>query len=325
VNGKISLSVLIAFAIVILMFIVLYNFTDLPKFEGHDTNHPFYTQELNPGKKKIFLLGSSHVARINATLVDDLISKKHGNYVVYNLAIGSDNPLRRFNTLQQIISLEPEMVFYGVSIRDFHSPSDESILPDPKQLFEDMLYSTYPSISLINPKLFSRTVIISIFSNTWNAENFKDSDLEKRQSSLRNTPFYNLPQNYTKIATEEELKNLSLKEPMSRWQIGDISNNQQLLFFKEMMKTFKENNVKVVLFITPLSKNFLEILPDSEEKTFDIILQDLSEEFDVKIYDLKDKYTDLAIWANPTHITFTETAMIFSKDIAEIISSEIDS
>jgi len=91
------------------------------------------------------------------------------------------------------------------------------------------------------------------------------------------------------------------------------------------MKTFRENNVKVVLFTTPLSKNFLEILPDSDEQTLDIILQNLSEEFDVKIYDLKDKYTELSIWRDPTHIVNSETAMIFNKDIAEIISSEIDS
>jgi len=322
-NGKIFLSVSIAFATVLLLFTALYNVTDLPIFEGYDKNHPFYTQELEPGKKKIFLLGSSHVGSINATLVDDLISKKHGNYVVYNLAMNGDDPQRRFNTIQQIISFEPEIVLYGVSIRDFHSPYDQSILPDPKQLFEDMFYSANPSVSLINPKLFSRTFIISITSKIWNVEDFFSNNT---MVSIPNTPFLNLPENYTKIATKEELKKLSPKELMlPKWQMGDISNNRQLSFFKEMMKTFRENNVKVVLFTTPLSKNFLEILPDSDEQTFDIILQDISEEFDVKIYDLKDKYAELSIWRDPTHIANTETAMIFNKDIAEIISSEIDS
>jgi len=143
-----------------------------------------------------------------------------------------------------------------------------------------------------------------------------------------NSPFFLLPENYTKIATEDELKNEAPEELMykTKWQVGDLSSgNQQLFFFKEMIKTLRENNVKVVLFTTPLSKNFLEILPDPEEKNLDIILQDISEEFDVKIYDLTYKYTDLAIWADPTHITFAETATIFSKDIAEIISLEIDS
>ena len=324
-NGKISLSVLTAFAIVILMFIVLYNYTDLPKFEPHDKNHPFYTQEFDPVKKKIFILGSSHLTSINATLVDDLISKKHDNYVVYNLAINSDTPLRRFNTLQPIISLEPEIVVYGVNIRDFHAPYDLSILPDTKKMLEDMLYSANPSLSLINPKLFSRTVIISFFSDSWNVKDFFSNNTKL---SVANSPFFLLPENYTKIATEDELKNKAPEELMykTKWQVGDLSSdNQQLFFFKEMIKTFKENNVKVVLFATPLSKDFLEILPDPEEKNLDTILQDLSEEFDVKIYDLTYKYTDLAIWADPTHITFAETGTIFSNDIAEIISLEIDS
>ena len=44
----------------------------------------------------------------------------------------------------------------------------------------------------------------------------------------------------------------------------------------------------------------------------------------IKIYEFEEKYKDLNIWYNPTHVSLHSNSTIFSTEIAEIIVQEIN-
>mgnify|MGYP000147058854 FL=1 len=50
----------------------------------------------------------------------------------------------------------------------------------------------------------------------------------------------------------------------------------------------------------------------------------MTEEFEIKMYNFTNKYSDLNIWQNPTHVSYNMDAIIFSEDIANIIIQEVD-
>jgi len=77
------------------------------------------------------------------------------------------------------------------------------------------------------------------------------------------------------------------------------------------------------LFV-PYPRVFLDTLDDSDFEIFTSVLDDISDEFEVPVYHLYDKYADMNIWTDFTHISLNKTAIIYTSDLAQIISSEIE-
>ena len=126
----------------------------------------FYSQHFDSDSHKILILGSSHVGQLNTTLVNEIISQRHPNYVVYNLASAGDTPQKRLKSISQIISLKPDMILYGVSYRDFDISSADYPLPDLKKITSDFINrlnqgQVFPE----NPRLTSTYVIRDIFEH----------------------------------------------------------------------------------------------------------------------------------------------------------------
>ena len=55
------------------------------------------------------------------------------------------------------------------------------------------------------------------------------------------------------------------------------------------------------------------------------ILDEISSEFDIPIYNFTNNYASLDIWADPSHVAFNKNSIIYSDDIAKMILKEIDS
>jgi len=87
--------------------------------ENKLTKKNFFSSNF-PEQQTIFLLGSSHMGIINVTRVNDMMVDD--NITVYNLAEPGNSPSVRIKQLEQIISAKPEIVFYGLSYRDFQFP-----------------------------------------------------------------------------------------------------------------------------------------------------------------------------------------------------------
>ena len=54
-----------------------------------------------------------------------------------------------------------------------------------------------------------------------------------------------------------------------------------------------------------------------------MIISDVEQEFNVTIYDFRDRYVDLPIWMDVTHIAYHPDSMIYSQEIADMILSEL--
>ena len=57
---------------------------------------------------------------------------------------------------------------------------------------------------------------------------------------------------------------------------------------------------------------------------FNGILDDISNEYDVKVYNFTAKYSGLKVWNNLDHIAYNENSNQFSNDVSEMILMELN-
>jgi len=281
----------------------------------------FYEQDFDPTINKILLLGSSHVGQINATHVDALISKKISPFIVYNLADTANNPSKRFSTIDEILKLKPSIVVYGVGYRDFSDKSEinkDIIFPDPQKIILDSLlltsFNNYVDF-LENPKLVTLNTIRS-FLKTQILDN--SSELVKK-----NTPFYpygeklnNIIRDNSEIEKNHDKNSIQIKI--------NLKNNPEINSLEKIIETLQQNNVIVILFSTPHHTFYTDLISDSDKNSFDLILKELSQKYDLEVYYLENKYSTLNIWVGTNHIAHNPNSMIYSEDISKMILKEFD-
>ena len=107
-NGKITLCVIISFffTFTLLFSINASSLDPTPSL----FNYQFFTQEFDPNKKIIFLLGSSNVGQLNVTKINEMVSSQHNDYEIFNLSYNADTPKIRFKSIEETISLKPKYV-----------------------------------------------------------------------------------------------------------------------------------------------------------------------------------------------------------------------
>lgn len=304
-NKKISLIVLVVFFVVFSSLFVFDNaFSDISKKR-------FYEQEFDPDKKKILIYGSSHSVQLNSTHINHKISQEEDNYIVYNMAENADKPKRRILNINNDVALNPEIIVYEISFRDFSSLKTEQAVNDYVHLI-DLIPGDFTKLETMNPKLttlqVARSVLIDILSDTPNSE----------------IPYPNNPAFSTReienIVPHDELRTMMTDE----FDYMIINNYEQIEYFKNILNELQEKNIKVIILVSPLSNYAIESLPIQEKNKFFGILEEIKNEFNVKIYDLSEKYSKLDIWRDLTHVAYNPNALIFSDEVAEIIINEIE-
>lgn len=316
-NKKIILSVLIAFSISITLFFI---FQFVFQNETYNIQKEFYSKNFNQQTKKILLIGSSHVGQINATYIEYYLSKNSQEYKVYNLADTADKPKSRLNSLNQIISIKPDIVVYGLGYRDFSENEKiikENILPDPKSIFERIFSLELYGINtefIENPKLSTLKILQGFFGIKTLVSDTIFED---------NTPFYP----YHEIKTDIIVKQAEIKENdfhEEKFIIKLPSQNTQLEALNKIISEFEKNNINTIILITPHSEFYLNSLSIENKERFDLIINELAKEHDVKILNLIDSYKNMEIWRSTNHISHNPEALIYSEDIGKMILMEIE-
>jgi hypothetical protein len=264
-----------------------------------------------------FLIGSSHVGHINVTQVNDLIHDD--SITIYNLAIGEDSPSERVNSLEQIISAKPEIIFYGISYRDFNFPYQNtvsSILLDPQQTLSSKLhdYNQLENIFPSNPQWLTRNIIDKVLKI-----NEKEPKKEPDIVVEINTPFYSYF-GAGIISTDDELKNKNI--PVKTW-VDSKTKIENIYDLKKIISEVQKHGTKVIIFTTPLHQYYLDELSNSQKNQLDFLLNDLRENHDVKIYKFEKKYSELNMWNDLTHISLHRNVTEYNYDVAEMIQIEI--
>ena len=314
-NGKITLCVIISF---FFTFTLLFS-TNASSLDPTPSlfNYEFFTQEFESDKKIILLLGSSNVGQLNVAKINEIVSSQHTDYEIFNLAYNADTPKVRFNSIEETISLKPEYVFYGVSFIDFRSPTEKENIFDIKFSFAQLLPNN--TIEKFNPKFNTIEKI---------KETFVSTDLfppPRKFFSIPNTPFFEYNEDSTTILTEEELKRGLPLSGVYASEINLTDDHQEVQHFEKIISEFQKNNIKVVIFTTPVHNLYYNALSDSVKDDFNKLLEKISNDYDVKIYDFSNEFGDMDIYWDLIHVSYNEKSLVYSESAAKIILKEIES
>jgi len=310
-----------------------------------DWEYWFNSQNFDPNKKKIYLIGASQVGRLNATYIDEYISRTNTNFEVYNLSINTDVPIKRINLLQEIIDSKPVMVVYGITFRDFlgELPNTDYALRDfigepPQDPITDVIGADKPTSILPDPgKFFYNWMDDQTMIDFSNFDNSQETILNlfglipeqnmtsKFKPASHDTPFIHNRKMMTPILDEEGM-NKSYRDFLNAGiTFNGFEEGKDIdeVTLKKIITTLKKNNIEVILFSTPFPRVYLDKIDNSDIEIFESLLEEVADEFDVIVYHLYDKYADMNIWTDVRHISMKKTANIFSSDMAKIISNEI--
>jgi hypothetical protein len=326
-SAKISLS---SFLILLVSIFLVFVFTSDNSSKSNNvdlfSSEDFFSQDFDSNKEKILFVGSSHVARVNATYVQELLVFSNYHFDVYNLGMSADTPSKRLKSIDDLISLEPSVVIYGIGFRDFSEfllkteiDKPKSILPDASQFLPQTILEIN-QVFHVNFNDFESPKIKSI-QQIKNFFNLSDN-LSNSGYLEQNTPFYAIMPKYSKAMTNAELNRVFASNAYTLSNIDPQSKNIKSL--EKIISKFHANDIPVILYTTPKSELFLDSMSIENKNLFLFILNDISKNQNIDIHFLHDKYTNEDIWNNNMHIITGSKNVIHNNDLAEIIINFLD-
>lgn len=326
-KNQILFSILISLVISIFIVVCIdLIYSEPVSVRGID--HNFYSTKFDPKKEQVFLIGSSNMGQLNVTMINEIVSKNNSSFEVYNLAIGSDNPERRLPHLEKTIALKPKLIIYGITFRDFvicgyndivcTTEKNNFFLPDINKIVIDNIPKEIQQNEL-NPQLTTLRII---------RESFGGSQLfiEENKIRLPNNVFYYIDINFhhTIIENDEELKKQSAIMKNEGLVIDTSDSSSVVKGLKIIIGSLKENNIDVVLYLVPQNgPYYLDNISDKNKENFNLMINRISSEFNIKVYNFTDRYSNDKIWGDNRHISYNPQTRIFTDDMAKIIIDEI--
>ena len=334
-NSKITLS---ALSVLLFSFLLVIFFMNTYGSSMEDNKILFYHQVFDTNEKKIFLIGSSQTGQLNEAFIQNLIFDSKSNYKIYNLSYGEDAPVERLAYINDIISAKPENVVYGIGFRDFAKGTwvfvdpdsrKESILPEPEIYFQNIersvgLFLNLDYENLKYPQSIIRNILHKIISSP--------SEYQTTEYGATLTkPFWPSFDYLGKTSTDEELRDIYVRQceqndrrcSSSYEPINPAEKNKNFIALKEIIKKLKENDIKVIIYSTPHNKYFLDSMRESDKQIFDTFLSIISDEFDIPVYRLHDRYINEQIWYDNSHVALGNNEISHNADIGQIILDEL--
>jgi len=102
------------------------------------------------------------------------------------------------------------------------------------------------------------------------------------------------------------------------------TNDINAIAFKEIISKITANNIQMMIVVNPHHSIYLDSLPAEESKMYFEFLESVSSEYDIKIIDLHDKYSNLDIWRDLVHIGHTKDTIVYYEDISKGILNNLD-
>ena len=309
-------SFLLSFSIFLVLIQIFYQEQEIALIEDEKN----YYSSIKEIDHKIFLVGGSHISAINPFFIEEFLGENNEEYEVFNLSKMANRPLREIKNIDLLISAGPEIVVYGISARDFaaiqsiNKPTVKSNqpLPDPSLFFKNWLNIQNSELLILQPDFSPKLITLKeLRGKTVNSQDYIKA------------PFFRF--DYKRdfnVMVDEKLQLQAIRDAKPV-EITSIDKNQDLLSLKKIITHLQENNIKIILFTTPQHKYVYDLVATSEKQAFEKIIVELEKSNNLEIYRFTEKYSDLEIWRNPTHIVVSKSASIFSDDIAKLILKEL--
>lgn len=327
-NLKIVFTSLMGIFVAIIIFYSIMNWYP----SNFDSTYIWIEHIKNKSEKPIILLfGSSHTGVLDTNYIQKYLTDNELDYEVYNLASPSDYPTRRAETIGYITELNPKIIFYGIEIRMFEGQPSikkeqitalqisniDSVTPNTKEVFEQMINP------LLNNDFFSKIPkspkIITLQTIKHFVRNTNQTDTLDINS---NRPFFNTEKLISPVIDLEILQKDWDKKNI-QFQGINPDTNREFQALKDLISELENKDVKVVIFATPKSNVYLNLLSVEEQKIFEQMLEEL-ENSGITVYSEYKKYANYNIWSDPAHVVENESGMIYSEDVAKIIVKEIE-
>ena len=327
-DKKIIASISIAFFVSFTLLFAMHFLSQDPRTIQNIDIHPFFSSELDSKKLPVFLMGHSHVGQLNNTKINQIISKNYEDIDIYNLAMYHDIPSKRLEQIEEIINLEPKIIFYGIAIADFLGPckysnncnfieKKERKILDPKDFLENLDISKKIGIDEMNPKFTTLKFI---------REGFTGNSLfpeQGRRLELEKNPFYVIDDTYTRITSDSVLKKSVIESSSNMIKENSIVDSNEINYLRIIIEKVQRKNIEIVLFKTPHHQYYIENIPIKAINDYEIVLEKISSEMNVNVYDFFDNYKKLPIWFDLEHVSYNKNSSIYTEDVAKMILKEI--
>ena len=305
-NGKISLAVTLAFIIALSSFIPFYEKYRVPNV-SEINNDPLFQKISQINNEKLLIIGGSAVGQLNSTHLNKVLSDKFSNHIIYNLAYNADIPTQRLDSIESTIFTNPEIIFYGISYWSFSDYYNIGNSDYPLQ-------SLFTNIFEINPKATTLNALKIILGN--------DVGLFPSQEYVSEvTPFY--PYSKEQMEINEPSKFYLDVETTIQKVHQNPSNSEQLTAFQDTIEILQKNKIKVIIFTVPLHQSYLDVIPKNDKILFNETLENLSQKYDVKIYNFTNTYSNQNMWKDSYHVALNQNSLAYSDDVAQMIIGEI--
>lgn len=305
-NGKISLAVTLAFIIALSSFIPFYEKYRVPNV-SEINDDPFFQKISQINNEKLLIIGGSAVGQLNSTYLNKVISDKFSNYTIYNLAYNADIPTQRLDSIESTILTNPKIVFYGISYWSFSDYYNIGNSDYPLQ-------SLFTNIFEINPKATTLNALRIILGN--NVGLFPSQEYVSES-----TPFYPYSKDQMEINDPSKFY-LDIETTIQKVH-QNPSNSEQLTAFQDTIEILQKNKIKVVIFTVPLHQSYLDVIPKNDKIVFKETLENLSQKYDVKIYNFTNSYSNQNVWKDSYHVALHPNSLAYSDDIVQMIIREM--
>ena len=281
-------------------------------------NGIFSNEEIIIDGKLIFLIGDSQVYSIDVDSISEELSVNEIDYEIYNLAVMSDTPTKRMNSMMHLVNLEPDVIIYGISMSYFEKSRDY------KSEFFDHEFLEY----LSNPNEFFRN-FFSYVINSDLSEKFPTSPKDRMIQSIKyilrgpdysTHPFINYNKN--DILSQDEIISI-YKDDTSFRGIDIDMNNEQFLVVNKMIETFESNGIKVLIFTSPYNELFFESVSEKDLVNFEYMIETISKKYNIKTLYLHEKFAKKEIWIDPYHVAVNENSRIYADEIKNWLLIEL--
>ncbi len=319
-NLKIIFSITIVF---VMSFSVLITFLSVsaPKIGINELQNEFYSKDFPVDVNRIFIIGASQTASLNATYIENQINKNNQNYEVYNLSIAAGRPTDQLQKLDQLILSKPTLVLYGVGFVDFENSKmpliekPESIFPDPEEFFRD--WTANENLEFLNSLQSPKFVTLQTFRDTF----FKNEEIKNLYLDDK-VPFFTF--DLDKKREILDLEELKIRAKLSQFKgIKPLDRNPQVQAFHKIINKFDENEIKIIVILVPFSKPYFEAMPNYYEDRFNSIFDKPIPDSNQNYYSFLHKYENMNIWSDLHHISIDENITYFTDDIVQIILEEL--
>ena len=291
---KIAFLMIISFIFSFSLYFSFEIISDSPNKINVPKRYPIIT---DVDTKKIILAGSSQTYQLNATRINDDLKSIHSDFYVYNFG--------NYGYLLETYKFKsPEIIFYGISYRDFYVEKEnkENVL-DINNLFTNIILEIDDELGNKNPKALT---------------------LQTIRKLIGNSEYFPVPiDNLVYIASDDILRTQVYYSEVNNYKITSYNENPNVKKLENIIKINKDKGIKVIIFHPPFHKYYLDLISDESKENFKNIMNKISDKYDIKIYDLHEKYKNLNIWSDLVHVAYHPDTMIYTDDISKIILEEI--